>query len=112
MNLLSATASMLCVIMFGAVFVHASEGWSPLDSVYWAIITCTSVGLGDLSISTASRTGNIAYMLLAVGTFAAAAAGIVHTFAEMEVQRAVAAFIGDGVNENLIAEMDEDGGGS
>merc|ERR1719281_1913390 len=55
---------------------------------------------------------SIVYLLVAVGTFATSAAHIVHVFADMEVQRAINAFVADGVTEDIIAEMDEDGGGS
>lgn len=111
-SLLSALSAMVCVILMGAVFGHAKEGWSILDSIYWAIITCTSVGLGDLTPSPASRLESLMYLLVAVGVFAASAGSIVHVFADMEVQKAVSAFVADGVTEDIIAEMDEDGGGS
>jgi Ca2+-binding EF-hand superfamily protein len=112
MTLLSASASMSFVVLIGAIFARAKEGWSILDAFYWSIISCTSVGLGDLSVSNASRPETTVFLLVAVGTFATSAANVVHAFAELEVQRAVSAFVSNGVTEDLILEMDEDGGGS
>lgn len=111
-RLLSAFGAMAFVTIGGACSVHISEGWSAVDSVYWAIITCSSVGLGDLSISEVSRSWNTMYLLLAVGVFAVSAGSIANVFADIEVKRSVDSFLADGVNENLIAEMDEDHGGS
>lgn len=111
-RLVSAFASMAFVTIGGACFAHISEGWSAADSLYWAVVTCSSVGLGDLSISSVSRSWNAVYMLLAVGVFAVSAGSIATVFADIEVQRAVKAFLAGGVNADLIAEMDEDAGGS
>lgn len=111
-RLLSAFGSMAFVTLTGACFAHLSEGWSAVDSLYWAIVSCSSVGLGDLSISSVSRDWNTMYLLFAVGVFAVSAGSIAHVFADMEVQRAVKAFLAGGVNTDLIAEMDADAGGS
>ena len=35
------------MIIFGAVVVGIIEGWSPLESIYWSIVTLTTVGYGD-----------------------------------------------------------------
>jgi Ca2+-binding EF-hand superfamily protein len=111
-RMLSAMSSMVAVIITGAFFAHRTEGWAALDSIYWAVITCSSVGLGDLVVSAEHRSFSTCYLLIAVGAFASAAASIAHVFADMEVQHAITAFLAEGVNEDLIVEMDEDGGGS
>ncbi len=37
------------LIALSTVFVHAVEGWSWLDSLYFSIVSVTTVGYGDLA---------------------------------------------------------------
>ena len=39
-------------ILIGAAFYHWLEGWSWLDSVYFVVITLTTIGYGDFSPTT------------------------------------------------------------
>ena len=40
------------VIIVGTVFYHYQEGWRWLDSLYFSIITLTTIGYGDFSPKT------------------------------------------------------------
>jgi voltage-gated potassium channel len=40
------------IICIGAAVFHWLEGWSWLDSVYFVVITLTTIGYGDLSPTT------------------------------------------------------------
>lgn len=52
----------------GAVFFRVVEDWSWLDSVYFTVITLTTVGYGDLAPSTpGSRAFTIVLILLGIG---------------------------------------------
>lgn len=56
------------VLAIGAVVYHYVEGWSWLDSIYFCIITLTTIGYGDLAPQTvAGKVFTMAYILVGVG---------------------------------------------
>lgn len=58
----------LFVIIFGTVFFHFVEGWRWLDSVYFCVITLTTVGYGDFSpVTDLGKMFNIVYIIVGVG---------------------------------------------
>lgn len=56
------------VVASGTVFYRAAEGWKWVDSLYFTIVTLTTVGYGDLSPSTAgSKIFTVVLILVGVG---------------------------------------------
>lgn len=54
--------------MSGTVFYHLIEGWSWLDSMYFSVITLTTVGYGDLSPETdIGKVFTMFYLLTGIG---------------------------------------------
>ena len=94
------TRLLAAVVLGGAGFVHVSEGWSPLDSLYWAIVTGSSVGYGDLvPIQPTTQIFTNVYLLVGVGAFAASIGRYAAAMAEEEEQRQLQAFVARGVSQ-------------
>lgn len=64
-NLLLTT---FMIIGFGSVVYRYLEGWSWLDSVYFCVITLTTVGYGDFSPQTdAGKLFTLLYIVIGIG---------------------------------------------
>ncbi len=65
------------VILGGAPFYMTVEGWGFVDSLYFATVTISTVGYGDLSPETAfGRLFTIGYIVVGIGLFVALASAI------------------------------------
>ena len=72
------------LLLVGTLFYRQTEGWSTLDSLYFSVITLTTVGYGDLHPSTAvSKVFTIIYIFLGIGIIVL----FVSTIAERAVER-------------------------
>lgn len=64
----AAFAILAALMLIGTVFYTVVEGWSPLDSLYFAVIAAATVGFGDLTPTTdLSKAFTIIYVLIGVG---------------------------------------------
>ncbi|MFN8377767.1 MAG: potassium channel family protein [Anaerolineae bacterium] len=43
----STVGLILSILVVGTIFYHLVEGWNILDSVYFCVITLTTIGYGD-----------------------------------------------------------------
>lgn len=58
----------LLLIGFGSTAYHYLEGWSWIDSVYFSVVTLTTVGYGDLTPQTdGGKLFTIVYIILGIG---------------------------------------------
>jgi voltage-gated potassium channel len=56
------------LVTAGTIFYWQAEGWSVVDSLYFSVITLTTVGYGDLApASTAGKLFTVVYILLGLG---------------------------------------------
>lgn len=64
-NLLFTTTITLGI---GSVIYHYVEGWSWIDSIYFSVITLTTVGYGDFSPTTdEGKVFTIFYIIIGIG---------------------------------------------
>jgi voltage-gated potassium channel Kch len=59
---------LLVILVSGTIFYHGVEGWGWLDSLYFSVVTLTTVGYGDLSPHTSiGKIFTMAYLLIGIG---------------------------------------------
>ena len=102
----------LIMTLLGSITMRAYEGWSWLDSVYWCIMTGTSVGYGDL----VPRKNNtiwfsVVFIPLSVGVMSAALGRIANIFVEQEVFKSNTKLLKREVTLEDLEEMNADGDG-
>ncbi|RLK03580.1 potassium channel family protein [Ruegeria conchae] len=76
-GLLAFTAGM---ILWASVFYHYVEGWSWLDSIYFSVVTISTVGFGDFSPETAAgKIFTMIYIIVGLGIFVTTATTVADT---------------------------------
>ncbi|MBO6638677.1 MAG: two pore domain potassium channel family protein [Roseitalea sp.] len=66
-------SSLSLIIAAGTVFFRFVEGWSWVDSYFFAVVTLSTVGYGNLVPATAlGKIGTTVFIVLGLGIFAAA----------------------------------------
>jgi voltage-gated potassium channel len=67
----AAFAMLAALMVIGTIFYVIVEGWSPLDSLYFAVIAAATVGFGDYTPQTdLGKAFTIIYVLVGVGLLA------------------------------------------
>lgn len=65
---------LLLVILSGVLFYSGVEGWSPIDALYFSVMTLSTVGAADMAPKTdAAKIFTVIYVLVGIGLFVAVA---------------------------------------
>lgn len=60
------------ILLSGTTFYRTVEGWSWIDSLYFSVMTMSTVGLGDLSpVTSFGKIFTVVYIFVGVGVFVA-----------------------------------------
>lgn len=60
----------VAVVLSGTIFFHLVEKWRWLDSIYFVIVTMSTVGYGNIVPETDSgKVGNMVLIILGIGIF-------------------------------------------
>jgi len=107
-----APLPILIMIILGSVIVGSVEKWTWLDSIYWCIITGTTVGYGDKTPkSEQMRWFSIIFIPISVGVISAALGRIANVFVEREIQKANEKLLKSELTLEDLEDMDPDGDG-
>ncbi len=80
----------LATLISGMFFYRRFEGWSLLDSLYFSVITLTTVGYGDFAPQTsAGKLFTIIYIIAGLGILAAFVTTVANIAIEQDKNRAV-----------------------
>nr|WP_234899520.1 potassium channel family protein [Ruegeria lacuscaerulensis] len=68
------------MILWASVFYRYVESWSWLDSIYFSVVTISTVGYGDFSPETAAgKIFTMFYIIVGLGIFVTAATTVADT---------------------------------
>ena len=71
-NFRSTFFLVILIIVSGTIFYKTIEGWSLIDSVYFCLMTLSTIGYGDLHpTSDLSKIFTMFYSIIGVGVFVA-----------------------------------------
>lgn len=70
---------LLTLLTSATIFYWHNEGWSIIDSLYFSVMTMSTIGYGDfVPTSTLSKLFTIIYALLSIGVFVAVVSKLVN----------------------------------
>jgi hypothetical protein len=105
-----------CLVIFcllsGAVFMHFNEGWPFVEALYWAFVTCTTIGYGDKGFTKRSSIWFLIFYILLSVMLVIASLGII---ANVQVQKAKQAklehLLNTPLDKEFLKSMDTGGDG-
>jgi potassium channel subfamily K len=111
-NVMLFVCPIAVMTLFGSVVVGSYEKWNWIDSIYWCVMTGTSVGYGDFVPRTSEmRWFSVVFIPLSVGCTSAALGRIANIFVEQEIAKANSKLLKREVTLEDLEIMNADGDG-
>lgn len=99
-------------VLVGTVFFKFNETWSWLDAFYWSVVTCTTVGYGDMSLEEeSSKVFSFFFILLGFAFVGAAIGNVGAIQMERELEAKKRKILGKSLSMDMLNDMDKDGNG-
>ncbi len=77
----------MVILGIGSTFYHLIEGWSWIDSLYFSVITLTTIGYGDFSPQTdTGKLFTIFYILIGLGMILSFINTVYRHYSEMKLE--------------------------
>lgn len=109
-KILTSVVLFLLPISVGTVFFMLNEGWSATDAVYWTVVTCSTVGYGDLDLTQeSSQIFSVFFMVLGVACFCAAYGNVGTLQLELSLARQKQRHLQRGLSSGVITAMADSG---
>jgi len=97
---------LLLIITIGTLYGVTGEDWNFVESLYWTVVTITTVGYGDYAPSTQSGRLAISFFILAgCGAFAAILSGVVASYISIRHRAAALLFMMTALTEEKLSKM-------
>ncbi len=75
------------LVLSGTLFYSRTEHWSLVESLYFSIVTLTTIGYGDLHPTTdGTRIFTVVYILVGLGVFVALLAAVAEHYVQQKAE--------------------------
>jgi hypothetical protein len=105
-------APLLAIILFAALLLGHYQGWSTISSIYFGVVTSTTVGFGDMSVTGQwARAIGIVVLPVMVAVFCEVLSRIAGAYLKFKVEQQEAEFLNRKLTVQDLLNMDDNSDG-